>query len=39
MKDFNVSYNALKAAIPNMSYTRVTKIFNSTMIQKYTQNL
>jgi hypothetical protein len=26
-------------AIPNMSYTPVTKIFSSTMIQKYTQNL
>ena len=29
----------LLGAIPNMSYTPVTKIFSSTMIQKYTQNL
>ena len=29
----------LHRAIPNMSYTPVTKIFSSTMIQKYTQNL
>ena len=40
-----IVYNGLKnldrkyAAIPNMSYAPVTKIFNATIIQKYTQNL
>ena len=33
------SMPAIDSAIPNMSYAPVTKIFNATIIQKYTQNL